>query len=155
MLDTFFYSWRRQYCTFFHFLSVLLSLRNGSSLPRDQTWAPAVKAVSPNHWTIRKFPAPGTCFFNFFFGCSGFDATRGLFSSCGTGASHRGGLSCCRAQALEHANPVLGAHKLSCSTACRIFWDQGSNSCPLHCKGILNHWTTREACARHCYVLYL
>ena len=82
-------------------------------------------------------------------------ATRGLFSTCGAGASHCSGLSCCRAQALEHASPVLVAHKLSCSTACRIFWDQGSNSCPLHCKGILNHRTTKEACARHYYVPYL
>ena len=45
---------------------MLRSLRDGISLPRDQTWAPAVKAVSPNHWTIRKFPVPGTCFFNLF-----------------------------------------------------------------------------------------
>ena len=27
-----------------------------SSLTRDRTWAMAVKAPSPNHWTTREFP---------------------------------------------------------------------------------------------------
>ena len=37
------------------------------------------------------------------------------------------------------------AHGLSCSTACGIFPDQGSNPCPLHWQAILNHCVTREA----------
>ena len=39
---------------------------------------------------------------------------------------------------------VVVVHGLSCPAACGIFPDQGSNRCPLHCKQILNHWTTRE-----------
>ena len=35
------------------------------------------------------------------------------------------------------------AHGLSCSAACGIFPDQGSNPCPLHWR-ILNHCATRE-----------
>ena len=33
---------------------------------------------------------------------------------------------------LWHAGSVVVAHGLSCSTACGIFLDQGSNPCPLH-----------------------
>ena len=36
-------------------------------------------------------------------------------------------------------------HRLSCSVACRIFPDQGSNPCPLIGRRILNHCATREA----------
>ena len=36
------------------------------------------------------------------------------------------------------------AHGLSCSAACGIFPDQGSNPCPLHWQAILNHCATRE-----------
>ena len=73
-----------------------------------------------------------------------------------------GGFSCCRAQAVgvrvsQHAGPVfvgprlwstasiVVANKLSCSEKCGLFLDQGLNWCLLHCKAILNHWTTREA----------
>ena len=42
-------------------------------------------------------------------------------------APHYGGLSCRGARA-----SVVVAHRLSCSAACRIFPDQGSNPCPLH-----------------------
>ena len=40
---------------------------------------------------------------------------------------------------------AVSAHGLSCTTACRIFLDQGSNWCPCIARQILNHWTTREA----------
>ena len=64
-------------------------------------------------------------------------AARGLFSSCcclrcGARASHCGGLSCSGARALGTRASVVVAHGLSCSTACGIFPDQGSNPCPLH-----------------------
>ena len=55
-----------------------------------------------------------------------------------------GGFSCWGAQALgEQASGavVLGS---SCSTACKIFPDLGSNPCPCFGRWILNHWTTRE-----------
>ena len=40
-------------------------------------------------------------------------------------------LSSCGSQALECSSVVV-AHGLSCSMACGIFPDQGSNLCPLH-----------------------
>ena len=41
------------------------------------------------------------------------------------------GLGNCSSQALEHSSVVV-AHGLSCSAACGIFLDQGSNLCLLH-----------------------
>ena len=41
---------------FLFFLSVPCSLQDLSFLTRDGTQAPAVKALSPNHWTAREFP---------------------------------------------------------------------------------------------------
>ena len=58
----------------------------------------------------------------------------GLLSRCGVRTSHRGRFSCCRAPALEHQLWSTGSvvvHGLSCSSACRIFLDQGSNLCLL------------------------
>ena len=52
----------------------------------------------------------------------------GLLSSFGARASHCGGLSCCRAWALEHWRSSCG------SRACKISPDQGCNQCPLPCK---------------------
>ena len=72
-------------------------------------------------------------------------------SLAGVGASRCGGLSCCGAWArgcagfsscnggsvvvaprLESAGSVVVAQGLSCSMACGIFLDQGSNLCLLH-----------------------
>ena len=93
--------------------------------------------------------------------CAGFLQLRraGATLCCGARASHGGGFSCCGARALGaqasvvvacglqqlwHAGSVVVArglqstgsvivvHGLSCSTACGIFPDQGSNPCPLH-----------------------
>ena len=50
----------------------------------------------------------------------------------GAQASHCSGLSCCGAQAPGTQISVVVAHGLSCSAACGIFPDQGSNPCPLH-----------------------
>ena len=76
-----------------------------------------------------------------------------LFSSCdewvllsgySAWASHCGGFSCCRAQALGCPSSVVVApgpwstgsvvamHGLNCSSACGIFPDQGSNPCLVH-----------------------
>ena len=49
-----------------------------------------------------------------------------------------------RSTGSRHAGSVAVAHGPSCSAACGIFPDQGSNPCPLHCRQILNHCTTRE-----------
>ena len=51
---------------------------------------------------------------------------------CGARASHCGGSSCCRARALGAQASVVVAHGLSCSVACGIFLDQGSNPCAPH-----------------------
>ena len=40
----------------FFFLAMPHGLQHLSSLTRDWTWATAVKAPSPNHWTAREFP---------------------------------------------------------------------------------------------------
>ena len=84
----------------------------------------------------------------FIFGCARSSLLRGLVPSCGKrrllsscGASHCGGFSCCGARALGLAGFVIAAHglystgsvvaehRLSCSVACGIFLDQGSNPC--------------------------
>ena len=69
---------------------------------------------------------------------------RGLLFRCGVQASHCSGFSCCGAWGLgvqasvvvalrlQSTDSVVVAHRLSCSTACGIFPDQGSNPCPLH-----------------------
>ena len=59
---------------------------------------------------------------------------QGLRSGCGAWASHRGGSSCCGAQALGCRGSVVVAGGLSCPAACGIFLDQGSNPLPLHCQ---------------------
>ena len=83
-------------------------------------------------------------------------ASRGLLSSCGTWASHRGVFLHCTAWALElvgslvaacrlwRIGSVVLAHMLSCPKACGVFLEQGSSSCSLHWQWILNHWMTRE-----------
>ena len=65
-------------------------------------------------------------------------ATLGLhccswaFSSCGAQASHYGGFSHYRAQALGHIGSVVVAHRHSCSMAPGISLDGGLNSWLLH-----------------------
>ena len=54
----------------------------------------------------------------------------GAFSSCGAQASHCSGFSYCRAWALGTWASVVVVHGFSCSAACGIFLDQGSNLCP-------------------------
>ena len=68
----------------------------------------------------------------------------GLLSSSGAQASHCSGFSCCRAQALgtwasvavvpglQSSSSIVMVHGLSCSVACGIFPDQGSNPYFLH-----------------------
>ena len=90
-----------------------------------------------------------------------FVAARRLFSSCGEQgllsivvhrllivvaslvAEH--GLQVCGLQQLWHAGSVVVAHGLSCSAACGIFPDQGSNPCPCIDRRILDHCANREA----------
>ena len=50
-----------------------------------------------------------------------------------------------RSTGSSRAGSVVVAHGLSCSAACGIFPDQGSNPCPRIGRQILNHCATREA----------
>ena len=68
------------------------------------------------------------CYVRAFFSFSKWAATL----CCSVQSSHCGGFSCCRAWALGTRASVVVAHGLSCSEACGIFPDQGSNPCPLH-----------------------
>ena len=122
----------------------------------------AVRAQSPNHWTTRKFPPSNIyIFFNrfiyflnfiylLFLAALGLHCCVWAFSSCGEWellfvavhglliavaslfAEH--GLQAHGLQQLwrQSAGAVVVAHGLSCSAACGIFLDQGSNPCPLH-----------------------
>ena len=88
----------------------------------------------------------------------------------GARASHCGGFSCCRARALgtrasvvvahrlQSAGSVVVAHGLSCSVACGIFLDQGSNPCPLHWQADsqpLHHQGSPHLPSWHCNVAFV
>ena len=78
--------------------------------------------------------------FIYFWLCWVFVSVRGLSpvaASRGHSSSRCAGLSLSRPLLLRstgsrRAGSVVVAHGLSCSTACGIFPDQGSNPCPLH-----------------------
>ena len=59
-------------------------------------------------------------------------AARGDYSSLGCVGFSLRWLHFCGAWALGTQASVVVAHGLSCSAACGIFPDQGSNLCPLH-----------------------
>ena len=78
--------------------------------------------------------------FIYFWLCWVFVSVRGLsvvVASGGHSSSRCAGLSLSRPLLLRgtgsrHAGSVVVAHGLSCSAACGILLDQGSNPCPLH-----------------------
>ena len=86
--------------------------------------------------------SPSSFFLNFIYlrVCWDFVSVRGLSlvaASGGHSSSRCTGLSLSRPLLLRstgsrRAGSVVVAHGLSCSTACGIFPDQGSNPCPLH-----------------------
>ena len=77
---------------------------------------------------------------NFFLAALGFVAAHGLSlvaASGGYSSLRRAGFSLCWLLLLwstgsRRVGSVVVAHRLSCSAACGIFPDQGSNPCPLH-----------------------
>ena len=81
-----------------------------------------------------------TIFFFFFWLCWVFVSAWGLSlvaASGGHSSSRCAGLSLSwplllRSTGSRRAGSVVVAHRLSCSAACGIFPDQGSNPCPLH-----------------------
>ena len=130
--------------------------------------------------------------------CMGFLQLRRATATlhCLERASHCGSFSCCRAWALstrasvvvahglqsagsvvvacglQSAGSVVVVHGLSCSVACGIFLDQGSNPCPLHWQvdsyplrhqgsppsGFLNGFCVLICCllvGRSCFFCYL
>ena len=100
----------------------------------------AVEAWSPNHWTIREFPAM-TLYAYLFLVALGFHCcVRFSIIAASEGYSL---VAVCRlllaagSPVVEHRlegswASVILAHGVSCSQACGIFLDQGLNSCPLH-----------------------
>ena len=71
----------------------------------------------------------------YFWLCWVFVSVRGLSPVAVSGdhsSSRCAGLSLSRPLLLRSAGSVVVAHGLSCSAACGIFPDQGSNPCPLH-----------------------
>ena len=54
------------------------------------------------------------------------------YSGCCAQVSHCGFFSCCRTWALGLMGSIVAAHELSCSVACGIFLNQGSNLCLLY-----------------------
>ena len=46
---------------------------------------------------------------------------------------------------LQNTGSVVVAHSLSCSAACGVFPDLGSNPCPLHCRQIPVYCATRKS----------
>ena len=91
--------------------------------------------------------------FIYFWLCWVFVSVRGLSlvaASGGHSSSRCAGLSLSRPLSLwstgsRRAGSVVVAHGPSCSEACGILPDQGSNPRPLHCRQTLNHCATREA----------
>ena len=74
-------------------------------------------------------------FFKFICSCVGYSWLCRLFSSCGERgllSSCCGGASHCRGFSVAETGSIAAAHGLSCSSACGIFLDQGSNLCLLH-----------------------
>ena len=83
-------------------------------------------------------------FFIIIFDCAGSSLLHGLFCGCGkrrllTAVTspvkpglEGGKASAVAAPGLVSTGSVLVAQGLSCSEACGIFLDQGSNPCPLH-----------------------
>ena len=69
----------------------------------------------------------GLLFIAVHFSCCG---ARALGARASVVVAH--GLSSCGSRALGARASVAVAHGLSCSVACGIFLDQGSNPCPLH-----------------------
>ena len=59
-----------------------------------------------------------------------FVAVHGLLLLWSTGSKHAGSVAV--AHGLQSTGSVVEVYGLSCSAACRIFPDQGSNPCPLH-----------------------
>ena len=64
--------------------------------------------------------------------CAGFSCCRAQALGMWPSVVVARGLSSCGSRTLECRRSVVVVHGLSCSVACGIFPDQGSNPCPLH-----------------------
>ena len=114
----------------------------GSSQTRARTRVPCIGRRTLNHCATREAPI---CLFFFslnlyFWLCWVFVSVRRLslvVASRGHSSSRCAGLSLSRPLLLRstgsgRSGSVVVAHGPSCSAACGIFPDQGSNPCPLH-----------------------
>ena len=111
--------------------------------PGIEPGPPALGAQSLTHWTTWEVPLPNFLFiylFIYLWLCWVFVSVQGLSlvaASGGHSSSRCAGLSLSRPLLLRstgsrRAVSVAVAHGPSCSAACGIFPDQGSNPCPLH-----------------------
>ena len=99
-----------------------------------------VSSTPPGRWRWPFFKFYFIYLFIYFWLCWVFISLRGLSLAAASGghsSSRCAGLSLSRPLLLRstgsrHAGSVVVAHGLSCSAACGIFPDQGSNPCPLH-----------------------
>ena len=134
-----------------------------SFVTRDGTHTPCVGRQSLFFFFLKR---ERYLFIYLFWLCWVFVSVRGLSlvaASGGHSSSRCAGLSLSRPLLLwsassRRAGSVVVAHGPSCSVACRIVPDQGSNPCPLHWQAdsqpprhqgspgrqSLNHWTTKE-----------
>ena len=156
------------------FLAASRDMWNLSSLPRDWTRAPEMEVQIPFSYNL----------FAYFWWCclccwvaSLLLPWVGLLSGCGVQASHWVGFSSCGVHRLYGAGAKLSVacglgscgwralqHRLSYSTACGIFLDQGWNPCLLPWEAgslllshqgnqevqILNHWISKEVPVMFC-----
>ena len=90
-------------------------------------------------------------YYSYYWLCWGFVAVHGLSVVVASGGfsllqcvSLLWCFSCCRVTGLSGLGSVVVAHRLSCSTACEIFWTRDRTHFPCVGRWILYHWTTRE-----------
>ena len=125
---------------FFGYTACLaVSLATLCVLTKDQTRAPSVKVLSPNHWITREFRNNSFFFFlRNIYGCVGslsllsLVAASRAFSLQWLLLLQSMGSRALGPQWLQHVSSAVVVHRLSRSPACGIFSDQGSSLGPMH-----------------------
>ena len=143
-------SWKMWASSFFFFWPHHTACRILVPQPGIEPVPPALEMQSLNHWTTREVPVQFfglfVCLIYFFIYivyfwlCWVFVSVRGLSLVAASGghfSSRCAGLSLSwplllRSTGSRRTGSVVVAHGPSCSVACGIFPDQGSNPCPLH-----------------------
>ena len=127
-------------------MGVVALRRLEPSRTRDRTWVPCIGRRTLTHCATRKVLI-FYVYCMYFWLCWVFVAEHRLsLASASSGYSFLRcvGFSVQWLLSLQCVGSVVAAHGLSCSMACGIFLDQGSNPCPLHWQQVLIHCNTRE-----------